>query len=72
MSLVRLVVAAVSQQYLVIILNVQANPPPPSPKPCEAVLLRMRILYFTSSELNPGNIRLPPLKGLEGPGQFLI
>ncbi len=36
------------------------------------VLLQMRILYFTSSKLDPANTRLSPLKGLKGPGQFLI
>jgi len=36
------------------------------------VLLRMRVLYFTSSELYTANTRLSPLRGLEGPGQFLI
>ncbi len=36
------------------------------------VLLQMRTLYFTSSELLTTNTRLPPLKGSEGPGQFLL
>ncbi len=36
------------------------------------ILLRMHILYFTPSELDPANTRLSPLKGLEGPGQFFM
>ncbi len=38
----------------------------------KGVLLRMRTLYFTSSELLTKNTRLPSLKGLEGPGPFLL
>ncbi len=36
------------------------------------VLLRMRVLYFMSSELDPANTHLVPWKGLKGPGQFFI